>query len=81
MELSIAESLNEKILRYKTEWRLHVDKMDATRFARRALDDYHPRGKKSVGRPRKRRLRLEPVSYTHLDVYKRQVCVCVIISM
>ena len=43
-ELGTAESLNEKISQYKTDWRLHVERMD-------------------------------PVSYTHLDVYKRQLYV------
>ena len=34
MGLRIAESLNEKIVRYKTEWRLHVQRMDTTGFSR-----------------------------------------------
>ena len=50
MKLGIAESLNEKISRYKMEWRLHVETMDPTRFARRALE-YYARGKRSVVRP------------------------------
>ena len=48
MELGVAESLNGKIFRYKTEWRLHAERIDPNRFSRRPLD-YHPRGKKSVG--------------------------------
>ena len=52
MELGIAEILNEKIPRFKTEWRLHVKRMDPTRFPRRDLD-YHPIGKRSVGRAHK----------------------------
>ena len=45
-----AESLNEKISRYKTEWLLEVKKMDTTRFSRKAFN-YHPKKKKSTGRP------------------------------
>ena len=52
MELGIADSLNEKISRYKMEWQLHVERMDPTRFSRTTLD-YHPRGKRSMGRPSK----------------------------
>ena len=55
IELDIGESLNEKISRWKREWRSHVERIDPTRFSREALD-YHPEGKKSTGRSRKRRL-------------------------
>ena len=40
MGLGIAENLNEKISRYKTECRLHVERMDLTRFSRTLA--YHP---------------------------------------
>ena len=49
MEISrAAESLNDKISQYKTEWRLHVERMDSTRLPIRALD-YRSRAKRMVG--------------------------------
>ena len=44
---------NDKISRHKTEWRLHVERIDSTRFSRKSLD-CRPKGKINVRRPRKR---------------------------
>ena len=50
MELGTTESLYDKISQYKTEWQLHVEVMNSTRFPRKAFD-YRPRRERSVGNP------------------------------
>jgi hypothetical protein len=43
-----------EVKQYQREWLQHVDRMDTDRIAKEALK-YRPKGKRSVGRPRKRR--------------------------
>ena len=56
--------------------------MDDERAAKRVMK-HKPVGKRKIGRPKNRwlgnQLRMIPVSYTHLDVYKRQDLMCLII--
>ena len=50
------------------KWRQRIERVDDMRLRKQVIR-YRPQGRRDIGRPRRRWL---PVSYTHLDVYKRQ---------
>jgi hypothetical protein len=48
------EPILDYICRYQNNWREHVNRMSRTRIPK-AIKYYQPRGKRSLGRPMKRR--------------------------
>jgi hypothetical protein len=51
------EPILDYICRYQNNWREHVNRMSRTRIPR-AIMYYQPRGKRSLGRPMKRWLKI-----------------------
>jgi hypothetical protein len=50
--------MNDKIKQKSTEWRQHIDRMNNERLTKQ-IREYNPRGRRSVGRPRRRWSELE----------------------
>lgn len=46
-------NINERLKDFKQNWKEHVDRMPDTRLTKQIMQ-YHPKGRRSVGRPRKR---------------------------
>jgi hypothetical protein len=53
LEIGIVRNIILEIKQYQKEWLQHVDRMDTDRIPKQALK-YRPKGKRSIGRPRKR---------------------------
>jgi hypothetical protein len=51
-------AMNDKIKRKRTEWRQYIDRMNNGRLTIQ-IREYNPRGRRSVGRPRRRWSELE----------------------
>ena len=68
-ELNVTAS---RIRERQIQWRQHFERMEDMKLPKQVIR-YRPQGRQDIGRTKK-----QAVSYTHLDVYKRQ---CLVIPL